>query len=875
MSNGSSLKIEELLSHRAWVRGIARALVFGDQDAEDLEQQAWLMALESPPGDRTVLRGWLSTVTRRLAWRTRRREVMRRQREVASFAQATAPATADVVARAEMQERVVRTVLRLQDPYRETVLLRFFEELSLPDVAKRMSVPLETVRSRLRRGLALLRTQLEEEDAVGWRLALLPIAGATTANAGTAAVVGTVVMTKIKVASVLVLVAALSWLGWTALKGPRSPEPEEALTTSGEASGLSDAGGTPGRSTSGLTTDPAVTIRPRPFSERDEEISASSRAAPGVAPATAGGKVAVVGEVLAPDGSPVEDASVFAGDAEVQGMLRDEDNMRLSLPHLLSWDPVPNRFLRTKSGSNGTFSFDHISAVPRFTVAAYHPEFGLSATFGIPIREGEQRRVTLRYESGVRFFGSVTNQDALPVALAKVRLTGFRESGQAQSFPFVQSDPSGGYRTETISGTQFHLSATAEGYYGAYARMRDLPAGTREHRVDLMLERAPHLRGRLVAPDGSPARVAEHLTDLFGKTGPTSAQRPALLVSFDDPRKDPNFRSLGRGEGRLLAEQDAYELTPESKGIKHLSLWLGGDLIGLAQFVAPDVAPDIVVDWSKASRPKARGSFEVRVRSGEDDAPVTKYSVRIQGPLDGPPLEQSDSGQVVEAVDGRFTFNEVLIGRYQLTVKASGFDDGLATHEVRPTPELSQVTVVLVPTSQSAATASITGVVKNRLGERVNGATVWIVPDRSERSGDIRRAETDAEGAFRVDRLLPDSYLVIATPGRGTRLAPAWARVAAPAAERLVLTLTEGVEVRFILEGTSGPLSFRVVDEAGVAVIDDSRNRSQRFGASPTFVLAAGKYEVHATCPGFIPARAQFVATEGASVTLSLVREPK
>ena len=51
----------------------------------------------------------------------------------------------------------MRTVLALPEPYRGTVLLRYYEEASLREIAERQAAPLETVRTRLRRAHALLR----------------------------------------------------------------------------------------------------------------------------------------------------------------------------------------------------------------------------------------------------------------------------------------------------------------------------------------------------------------------------------------------------------------------------------------------------------------------------------------------------------------------------------------------------------------------------------------------------------------------------------------------------------------------------------------------------------------------------------------------
>lgn len=164
--------LDTLLAQRAWVRALAVALV-GRADADDLEQEAWLAALERPPGDEAP-RAWLATVLRRTASRMRRTLSRRAARErVAARPEATG-AAADLVALAETHERVVRAVLALPEPYRSTILLRFFEGLSPPEIARRTGAPVDTVKARLRRGLARLRTELPEDRA--WSVALLALA---------------------------------------------------------------------------------------------------------------------------------------------------------------------------------------------------------------------------------------------------------------------------------------------------------------------------------------------------------------------------------------------------------------------------------------------------------------------------------------------------------------------------------------------------------------------------------------------------------------------------------------------------------------------------------------------------------------------------
>src|SRR5262245_43545015 len=137
--------IETLLEHRAWVRGLARLLAAGPADADDLEQEAWVAGLRRERSPESP-RGWLAGVLRRQAARAHREAGRRGRRErAASRPEAVSP-TAEVVERTETHRRLVDAVLALAEPYRTTVLLRFFEDLPPREVARRMEAPVETVR---------------------------------------------------------------------------------------------------------------------------------------------------------------------------------------------------------------------------------------------------------------------------------------------------------------------------------------------------------------------------------------------------------------------------------------------------------------------------------------------------------------------------------------------------------------------------------------------------------------------------------------------------------------------------------------------------------------------------------------------------------
>jgi RNA polymerase sigma-70 factor (ECF subfamily) len=53
-------------------------------------------------------------------------------------------------------------LLKIPAYYREVLLLRFHEEMGLEEIAAMMSTPVSTVKSRLYRGLAALKSALPE-----------------------------------------------------------------------------------------------------------------------------------------------------------------------------------------------------------------------------------------------------------------------------------------------------------------------------------------------------------------------------------------------------------------------------------------------------------------------------------------------------------------------------------------------------------------------------------------------------------------------------------------------------------------------------------------------------------------------------------------
>lgn len=70
---------------------------------------------------------------------------------------------AHLAVRAERAAAIRTAVAGLDEPYREVVILRFFAELSLAEIAVQADRPLGTVKTHLHRGLQRLRRTLESE----------------------------------------------------------------------------------------------------------------------------------------------------------------------------------------------------------------------------------------------------------------------------------------------------------------------------------------------------------------------------------------------------------------------------------------------------------------------------------------------------------------------------------------------------------------------------------------------------------------------------------------------------------------------------------------------------------------------------------------
>jgi RNA polymerase sigma-70 factor (ECF subfamily) len=144
--------------------------------AEDLFQEVWMRVLVRGAqfNGKARFGTWLFTIARNLVIDQRRKRTMSSldemvdggsedDRPMAFEVAGDDPTPFDRFVNLEDGERIAGALMELDTLYREVLVLRFHEELSLEEIAKVTRAPLSTVKSRLYRGLAAIKPKLEPD----------------------------------------------------------------------------------------------------------------------------------------------------------------------------------------------------------------------------------------------------------------------------------------------------------------------------------------------------------------------------------------------------------------------------------------------------------------------------------------------------------------------------------------------------------------------------------------------------------------------------------------------------------------------------------------------------------------------------------------
>ncbi len=673
MKNSPALTPERLLEETSWMRALARSLVREPERAEDLTQETLAIALARPPEDSGSLRGWLAEVMRNLFREDLRKQSARRHREADAARPEALPGTDELLERLGAQQRVAERLLALEEPYRTTILLRYYEGLAPRHIAAQHGVPVATVKSRLHRGLAKLRLELDAEygdSREAWALALTPWTREPKplpwSTIGGVALNAKLVL----ISSAVAMTCGLLYF-FPDAAGTPADSPDVALVRESDSAGR-PAGGRSGpvRSESSDRTQlprtplgagqaasaalPQSTVRGRALDASGAAlvgVELGLRGQAGVTRTTAGGRfelrtIAEYGQIeLTGDdwiavrtgswrlGSSAEPVVIAARSLQVEGTVTDAwgrdvsgARLRLDLPddflarfgvaldasYALEWS--------ARSTEDGAFRFASFPAIPGAELTVVHDLYAVTRVDAPQSSDRdlwiELRRPELAPESALS--GTVLLPDGAPAAGALVGLGVASARADRDGLFTLDLDEAGDAAslTAVLAG---HLPATLQ-REGAAPERAAWP-----ETIELVLGGAAlTITGRVVTDAGTPlpgGRVWIGDPTRFGAVGTFPLRLEALMAGGAVPDQAIESLADAGGDGNEVFGSATPVQDPNA-----LLYWVATDAEG--RFTLPGLADrDYVLNvldeglhWGTMSAPIAAGSTGVEIVVQSDGA---------------------------------------------------------------------------------------------------------------------------------------------------------------------------------------------------------------------------------------------------------------
>ena len=535
----SAHSIEVLLAHECYVRALARRLVFDEDLARDVEQETWLAALQNAPQAASAPRAWLAAVVRSFAFKAFRARGRRDEHERAFGPREIPTDPAELLEREDARRGLVEAVAALDEPWRSTLILHFFDELSPAEIARRTQVPPKTVYARLERGLELLRERMSRmrgRERGSWALALVrgmrlePASqSAVVAAAAKTLIQGAIVMGVVQKvvlgAAAIAVIAASLWF-WQRNETVQAP-----------AAGLEQAA--------------RPEVLPIPASG-DSIATASSARESAELPSTAGPGAKI---------APPADASLGS---LLLHLVWGEDktpaaDVGMQIYHSAAADFYQDR-LRARTASDGSLLFDPIQAG---TLSLY---FDRGSMETLVVKAGERTEKTVELPRGFDLSGTV--RDAQDRAVAGAQIYVYGSMGDSyEGDVLAQSGTDGAYFVRSIaSGGLTFISARAANRAPTPQKLVVSVTGSKI-KVDLAFEDlGGRVEGRVLSPDGSPCAAAavviedsEGMKSLLFPDG-FEGRGPASQRAFAD--EQGRYRFDGVGEGVRQVQARAKGLAP-------------------------------------------------------------------------------------------------------------------------------------------------------------------------------------------------------------------------------------------------------------------------------------------------------------------------
>ena len=514
--------VNDLLAHVGWVQALARSLVRDASTADDLAQETWMAALSGTRATNESPRGWLGRVLRNRLIQRGRSETARSDHERQQPPEPDLPSSDDLLERIEQQKLLAEALASLREPFREPVILRYYEGLNATEIGERLGESSGAIRQRLKRGLEALREDLDNRVEGGreaWLSALLPLVeygrsgsiplGPVGTGAGSA-LIGAVTVKKLALLVTALFVAGGAAFWWDSLQPEDSP---------GSLLDVDLALQTPASDEVGELLAESEPVQTSPVASSDDNrtaVTSTSKAAR---------EASMTGRVSWPDRpAPFDETlEVFA----LSDALGYED-------FVLEDDRGASKYILATTLVNkaGEFSFAFEDEPDVVHVMVRGRHLYLEETVEVAL--GGTPMVVLTPVCGAWVRGrvsapqDVTDKDPNALENARVQLLSDRIFGQTSGVPEKYSsrvDSSGHYELRAIVGESgAKLFATADALAAQLVALEDFESCA-ELSVDIQLQLGGRVRGRAVDDKG------------FAVSGAVvRAILPGEYLGFDDHR---------------------------------------------------------------------------------------------------------------------------------------------------------------------------------------------------------------------------------------------------------------------------------------------------------------------------------------------------
>ena len=817
---------EQLLSQTAWLERLARALVPGDS-AADLAQETLAAALARPKPHSASVRTWLERIARNLAAGGTRARHRRLRREQDKAQADPMPSTVETVAQFEMHRSVVDAVQNLRDPIRTTLLLRFWEDLPPREIAKRMKAPVETVRTRIKRGLQQLRTGLDAQHGRRevWSLPLLSLTTQHAVAVPTAslvvAVLGVLMQAKTLLftagAIALALITMFVWDGDPAKQPDNLPTPNGVTA---EVASSEDSAFSPGEATSA------------------QEIDSPSRTSVGRDPVAA--SEWFEGSVVDDQSRPlanVEVAFLTTSEADryshrggttlsakalqirrVRGMLwhiTDRDLMKKAA--LLG--SVLETELVTRTDLHGAFRFPRDAVTDQSVVAIWSPVIG----FRFHPVTSLQAPARVLCERWPRLRGVITI-DGNDKKHVKVQVD-TDPSNRRDSKPVLWFvvEASGHYETPQIPPANHKFRFRAEDHSDLKKRVHVRSDAT----VDARLELLPLFDARLV--DGAGLLLDGQRLEARGRQ-PGDLR---FLLLREDHKNESGLAADNHPKSTLRYTRASGSLRGFVKDPEALvlSVWSGRERVAAVHL--PDhLVAKVTMDIPP---PKPPATLKVEVSLGGRTSPDSWVQLDL-GMMVGLGHYNFNSAVTVEGAPGQIRLEVPGYLRGQtchLRVTCGGFAEQLVKVSI-PTEGSPELLRVHLP----AAGKRVIGKVVDEDGRPLNDVRVQIANAAGRVFRGMRRSigTTGVTGAFHFDDLPEGSYRVFV---QHREFASSSALLVAGRKEPVLIRMDRGEQREVAIDAEGLAVQVRVLDVLGEPLLDD-----RVFGAmhgGPTTLMRLSK----------------------------------